>query len=99
MDFLNPTIETIQQSLNTAWSQLPPPVQQAAPFVGVAVGSGLVVYVVQQRRLNNQVQQGGRARGVGTRDMEAVQPCACSFGAYMRIICCAGWIIATVFCV
>lgn len=56
MDFLNPTIETIQASLNSAWKQVPPPVQQAAPFVGVAVGSGLLVFLVQQRRINNQVR-------------------------------------------
>lgn len=55
VDFLNPTIQTVQASLNAAWAQLPPPVQQAAPYAGVAVGSGLLVYVIQQRRLNNQV--------------------------------------------
>jgi len=56
VDFLRPTIETVQQSLNSAWAQLPPPVQQAAPYVGVAVGSGFVVFIIQQRRLNNQVR-------------------------------------------
>lgn len=59
VDFLNPTIETVKQSLNNAWAQLPPPVQQAAPYAACVVGSGLVVFVVQQRRLNHQV------RGVG----------------------------------
>ena len=58
VDFLAPTMDTIRQSLTTAWAQLPPPVQQAAPYVGVAAGSGLVVFVVQQRRLNNQVGVG-----------------------------------------
>ncbi|PRW61497.1 mTERF domain-containing mitochondrial [Chlorella sorokiniana] len=57
VDFLRPTIETIQQSFQSAWAQLPPPVQQAAPYAGVALGSGLVVYAIQQRRLNNQVNR------------------------------------------
>ncbi|EFN52241.1 hypothetical protein CHLNCDRAFT_139118 [Chlorella variabilis] len=54
VDFLKPTIETVSESLRGAWVQLPPPVQQAAPYVGVAMGSGIVVYAVQQRRLNQQ---------------------------------------------
>jgi hypothetical protein len=57
VDFLKPTIETVQESLGLAWAQLPPPVQQAAPYAGVALGSGLLVYVVQQRRLMLQRQQ------------------------------------------
>ncbi len=33
VDFLRPTIDTIQQSLQSAWAQLPPPVQQVGlPF-------------------------------------------------------------------
>lgn len=55
VDFLRPTIETVKETLTNVWIQLPPPVQQAAPFVGVAVGSGLVVYLVQQRRIGYQV--------------------------------------------
>jgi hypothetical protein len=55
VDFLRPTIETVRETLTNVWIQLPPPVQQAAPFVGVAVGSGLLVYVVQQRRIGYQV--------------------------------------------
>lgn len=57
VDFLNPTINTVRQSLQSAWQQLPPPVQQAAPYAGVAVGSGLLVWAIQQRRLNYQRQQ------------------------------------------
>ncbi len=30
---------------------------QAAPYAGVALGSGLLVYAIQQRRLNNQAQR------------------------------------------
>ncbi len=55
VDFLNPTINTVRESLRSAWHQLPPPVQQAAPYAGVAVGSGLLVWAIQQRRLNYQV--------------------------------------------
>ena len=43
------------------WVQLPPPVQQAAPYAGAALASGVVVFAVQQYRLKNQVR---RARGV-----------------------------------
>ena len=55
VDFLRPTFETVKETLTTAWVQLPPPVQQAAPYVGVAVGSGLVVFLIQQRRVNAHV--------------------------------------------
>lgn len=55
IDFLRPAFETVKDTLTTTWIQLPPPVQQAAPFVGVAVGSGLIVYLVQQRRVNYHV--------------------------------------------
>lgn len=62
VDFLKPTIETVQESLGSAWAQLPPPVQQAAPYMGVALGSSLLVYVVQQRRLTLQRQQAAELR-------------------------------------
>lgn len=55
VDFLRPTIEIVRESLTNAWIQLPPPVQQASPYVGVAVGSGLVVFLLQQRRVNYHV--------------------------------------------
>lgn len=55
VDFLQPTIQTVRGAMHTAWNQLPPPAQQAAPYVGVAVGSGLVVYLVQQRRIQYYV--------------------------------------------
>jgi hypothetical protein len=51
VDFLQPTIQTVKGTLDSAWQQLPPQAQQAAPFVGVALGSGLLVYMIQQRRI------------------------------------------------
>jgi hypothetical protein len=51
VDFLRPTIEYITET----FYQLPPPIQQAAPFVGVAAGSGLLVFLIQQRRVNYHV--------------------------------------------
>ena len=58
IDFLRPTVEAMREAADTArvmFYQLPPPVQQAAPFVGVAIGSGLLVFAVQQRRVNGHV--------------------------------------------
>lgn len=55
VDILRPTMDAIRDSVNTFWVQLPPPVQQAAPYVGVAVGSGMLVFAIQQVRLNGQV--------------------------------------------
>ncbi|WPT18181.1 hypothetical protein PSENEW3_00006182 [Picochlorum sp. SENEW3] len=52
VDFLQPTIQTVRGAFDSAWQQLPPQAQQAAPYVGVAFGSGLVVYLIQQRRVN-----------------------------------------------
>lgn len=37
--------------------------QQAAPYVGVAVSSGFIVFVLQQRRLNNQRQKNSELQG------------------------------------
>ena len=54
VDILRPTIETVTE----VFYSLPLPVQQAAPFVGVAAGSGLLVYVIQQRRVNYHRQHG-----------------------------------------
>ena len=56
IDFLRPAIETVRETAIVTWYNLPPQVQQAAPFVGVAVGSGLVMFLVQQRRVNFHVR-------------------------------------------
>lgn len=58
VDFLKPTWQALEEGTMAVWTQLPPPVQQAAPFVGVGLGTGLVVFAVQQRRLNKQRQRG-----------------------------------------
>lgn len=55
VDFLRPTMDAMKESMNSAWRQLPPPVQQAVPYVGVALGSGLIVFAIQQHRVNVQV--------------------------------------------
>lgn len=54
VDFLRPTMDAMKESMNSAWRQLPPPVQQAVPYVGVALGSGLIVFAIQQHRVNVQ---------------------------------------------
>lgn len=56
VDFLQPTVQTVKSALDAAWHQLPPPAQQAAPYVGVALASGLVVHLIQQRRVNYYVR-------------------------------------------
>lgn len=55
VDFLQPTIQTVKGAAQAVWVQLPPQAQQAAPYVGVAFGSGLLVYIVQQRRVKYYV--------------------------------------------
>jgi hypothetical protein len=52
VDFLQPTIETVRGACDSVWQQLPPQAQLAAPYVGVALGSAFLVYVIQQRRVN-----------------------------------------------
>ncbi|KAI3432872.1 hypothetical protein D9Q98_010455 [Chlorella vulgaris] len=56
IDFLRPTIEMLNDSLQQAYRQLPPRLQEAAPQIGVALASGLIVFAIQQRRLSNQRQ-------------------------------------------
>ncbi|GAB4814896.1 hypothetical protein N2152v2_001942 [Parachlorella kessleri] len=54
VDFLRPTAEAVKETFHNVWVQLPPPMQQAAPYVGVAMGSGLLVFAVQQQRIKRQ---------------------------------------------
>jgi hypothetical protein len=56
VDFLRPTLETMRETMTEVFYSLPPPVQQAAPYVGVAAGSGLLVFLIQQRRVNHHVR-------------------------------------------
>lgn len=58
MDFLRPTFQAVNESVQALWVQLPPPIQQAAPFIGVGLGTGLIVFAVQQHRLKRQSRRG-----------------------------------------
>jgi uncharacterized protein YoxC len=58
VDFLQPTIEAVKDYSQQVWVGMPAPMQQAAPLVGAAVGTGLVVFLVQQRRVNQYRQKG-----------------------------------------
>ena len=51
VDILRPTVEAVKETSHSVWVKLPPPVQQAAPYIGVAMGSSAVVYLIQQRRI------------------------------------------------
>lgn len=51
VDFLQPTIQTVQAAALSFWVQLPPQVQTAAPYAGIAFGSGLFVYLIQNRKV------------------------------------------------
>lgn len=63
IDFLRPTLDTIKETVLNTWVQLPPQVQQAAPFVGVALGTGVLVFGVQQRRLTVARARGDELNG------------------------------------
>ena len=52
VDFLKPTMETIRESAQNVWVQLPPQAQVAAPYVATALGTFVVVNLIQQRRVN-----------------------------------------------
>ena len=58
VDFLRPAMETVRETLTTVWVKLPPPVQAAAPYVGVGAASGLVVFALQQRRVGRHRRHG-----------------------------------------
>lgn len=57
VDFMGPFVSQVKKASKDVWMQLPPPVRQAAPYVGASVGTGLLVYRIQQHRLNNAVSQ------------------------------------------
>lgn len=65
VDFLRPTFQAIEESAQAIWTQLPPPVQQAAPYVGVGLGTGLIVFAVQQHRLKHQARAWAPALDAG----------------------------------
>lgn len=51
MDFLGPQLEMLRETALGAWRQLPPPVQAAMPYLAVSAGTGMIVFHLQQRRL------------------------------------------------
>ena len=55
VDFINPFVTSVKKASRDVWMQLPPPVRQAAPYVGASVGTGLLVYNIQQRRIDHAV--------------------------------------------
>jgi hypothetical protein len=62
VDFINPTLDTIRDTASVAWRALPQQAQAAAPFVGAAAGSALLVFAVQQRRVAFQRARAEEAR-------------------------------------
>lgn len=55
VDFMGPFVTQVKKASRDVWMQLPPPVRQAAPYVGASLGTGILVYNIQQRRLNHAV--------------------------------------------
>jgi len=91
VDFVRPMMETIREvafNARQAFYTLPPHVQQAAPLAGVALGSGLLVFLVQQRRVNYHVSS---------------NPCTLNSldedNAYIPLICSTFLAILSPFCV
>ena len=75
-------VQAVHESAIVVWQQLPPPAQLAAPYVGVGLGTGLIVFALQQRRVNYQVRSGGsrqawQCAGQGS-CWRACGCCACS---------------------
>ena len=58
VDVLNPIMKSVKQTTREIYLQLPPPVQQALPFVGVGFATGFIVYSIQARRLAHEVYIG-----------------------------------------
>ncbi|DBA92532.1 hypothetical protein WJX77_009384 [Trebouxia sp. C0004] len=53
VDFMTPFVTSVKKASRDVWLQLPPPVRQAAPYVGASVGTGMLVFRIQQRRLDH----------------------------------------------
>ena len=66
VDVLNPVIKSVKQASRDIYRQLPPPVQQALPFISVAFASSFVVWTIQAKRLANEVGCTVHSRGSGT---------------------------------
>lgn len=55
VDFMGPFVTSVKKASKDVWLQLPPPVRHAAPYVGAGVGTGVLVFSIQQRRLDHAV--------------------------------------------
>lgn len=55
VDFMTPFVTSVKKASRDVWLQLPPPVRQAAPYVGAGLGTGVLVFSIQQRRLDHAV--------------------------------------------
>jgi len=55
VDFMTPFVTSVKKASRDVWMQLPPPVRQAAPYVGAGLGTGILVYRIQQSRLDHAV--------------------------------------------
>ena len=56
VDFMGPFVTSVKKASRDVWLQLPPPVRQAAPYVGAGLGTGVLVFNIQQRRLDHAVR-------------------------------------------
>ena len=56
---MTPFVSSVKKASRDVWLQLPPPVRQAAPYVGASVGTGILVFRIQQRRLDHAVSLQG----------------------------------------
>ena len=56
VDFMGPFVTSVKKASRDVWLQLPPPVRQAAPYVGAGLGTGVLVFSIQQRRLDHAVR-------------------------------------------
>ena len=55
VDFMTPFVTSVKKASRDVWLQLPPPVRQAAPYVGAGLGTGILVFKIQQSRLDHAV--------------------------------------------
>lgn len=53
VDFMGPFVTSVKKASRDVWMHLPPPVRQAAPYVGAGMGTGILVFNIQQRRLDH----------------------------------------------
>jgi len=63
VDVLRPMWVSIQESSDAVWRRLPPPVQQAAPYLGAASLTALVVHRIGAGKLQAERERNQRLRG------------------------------------